>query len=192
MAKRILILHGHPDADPERFGFALASAYAEAALSAGHLVRRINLADIDTPFLTTQAQFDGPPAAPFVAIQQDILWAEHLVILFPLWMGAVPAKLKALLEQVFCGGFGLAPSPKGPVAQLKGRSARLIVTMGMPALVFRLVFGAHGLLALDKGMLRLAGLSPIRKSVIGDVEAERPNTRRRWLDRMRRYGKAAI
>ncbi|KQZ06441.1 NAD(P)H dehydrogenase [Caulobacter sp. Root1455] len=189
MTKRILVLLGHPDGRPERFGNALATAYAEAATAAGHMVRRINLADVDTPFVEGQWEFESPPPPHIVAVQEDILWAEHIVLLFPLWLGATPARLKALLEQVFRAGFGFTVGPKGWSSKLKGRSARLVVTMGMPAFVFRLVFGSHGLLALDTGVLRLAGLSPVRKSVIGGVEAIGPKARLRWLAKMRRLGK---
>lgn len=190
MAKRILVLLGHPDCRHERFGFALASAYAGAATAAGHDVRRLNLAEIDTPFLGGQWEFESPPPPPILAVQQDILWAEHIVLLFPLWLGATPAKLKALLEQVFRAGFGFEVGPTGWTPKLKGRSARLIVTMGMPAIAFRLMFGSHGLLALDKGVLRLAGLSPVRKSVVGGVESIGPRGRLGWLGTMRRLGAA--
>uniref|UniRef100_B0T1S4 NAD(P)H dehydrogenase (Quinone) n=1 Tax=Caulobacter sp. (strain K31) TaxID=366602 RepID=B0T1S4_CAUSK len=192
MTKRILVLLGHPDCRPERFGYALATAYAEAAAAAGHWVRRIDLAEIDTPFLAGQWEFESPPPPYILAVQQDILWAEHIVLLFPLWLGATPARLKALLEQVFRAGFGFEVGPKGWTAKLKGRSARLVVTMGMPAIVFRLMFGSHGLLALDKGVLRLAGLSPVRKSVIGGVETIGPKGRLRWLARMRRFGRLGV
>ena len=192
MTKHILVLLGHPDCRPERFGSALASAYIEAARAAGHEVRRIDLADLDTPFLGGQWEFESPPPPPIQAVQQDILWAQHIVVLFPLWLGATPAKLKALLEQVFRAGFGMAESPRGPVPQLKGRSARLVVTMGMPAIAFWLMFGAHGLLALEKGILGLAGMSPIRKSVIGGVEAIGGPGRLKWLARMRRLGTLGI
>jgi putative NADPH-quinone reductase len=190
MAKRILVLLGHPDGRPERFGYALATAYAEAALAAGHEVRRIDLADLDTPFLAGQWEFESPPPPSIRAVQQDITWAEHVVLVFPLWLGATPAKLKALLEQVFRAGFGFEVSATGWRSKLKGRSARLVVTMGAPTVAFHLLFGAHGLLALDKSVFRLAGFSPVRKSVVGGVEAIGPRGRLRWLARMRRLGKA--
>lgn len=192
MTKRILILLGHPDPRPERFDAALATAYAEAAHEAGHAVRRVDLGDLETPFLTSQAEFDSAPPAHIADLQKDILWAEHIVLVFPLWLGATPAKLKALLEQVFRAGFGLEQSPRGPVPKLKGRSARLVVTMGMPAIAFRLMFGSHGLLALDKGMLRLAGMSPVRKTVIGGIEAIGGHGRLKWLSRMRRFGRLGV
>lgn len=192
MSKRILILLGHPDPRPERFGAALATAYAEAAHEASHAVRRIDLGGIDTPFLTSQAEFESPPPTHIIDLQQDILWAEHIVLLFPLWLGATPAKLKALLEQLFRDGFGFEIGPRGAVTKLKGRSARLVVTMGMPAIAFRLMFGSHGLLALEKGVLGLAGVSPIRKSVIGGVETIGGRGRLKWLTRMRRLGKLGV
>lgn len=192
MTQRILVLLGHPDGRPERFCAALASAYADGATTAGHAVRRIDLADIETPFLAGQWEFDNPPPPHIQAVQQDILWADHIVLIFPLWLGAAPAKLKALLEQVFRGGFGLEPSARGPVAKLKGRSVRLIVTMGMPAIAFWLMFGAHGLLALDRGMLGLAGMSPVRKTVIGGIEMIGAKGRAGWLARLRRLGRRGL
>lgn len=192
MTKRILVLLGHPDCRPERFGAALASAYADAATAAGHEVRRLDLADIDTPFLAGQWEFESAAPPQIQAVQQDILWADHIVLMFPLWLGAAPAKLKALLEQVFRGGFGTEPSARGPVAKLKGRSARLIVTMGMPAIAFWLMFGAHGLLALDKGLLGLAGISPVRKTVIGGIELIGGRGRLNWLARIRRLGQRGL
>jgi putative NADPH-quinone reductase len=193
MTKRILVLLGHPDPSPERFGAALASAYVEAASKAGHTVRRVDLSGVDTPLLTNQTDFaTRPPLLEIKAIQDDILWAEHVVIVFPLWLGSIPAKLKALLEQVFCGGFGFEVTERSFHGLLRGRSARLVVTMGMPAIAFWLMFGGHGLLALDKSILAMAGMKPIRKTVIGGVEAIGDKGRLKWLARMRRYGEAGV
>lgn len=188
MAQRILLLNGHPDPYLERFCAALCDAYAEGARGAGHEVRRYDLGRLDTPLLTTAAAFADPPPPGLKTIQADMEWAEHLVIVFPLWLGAVPAKLKALLEQIYRGGFGFEVHARGWNAKLKGRSARLVVTMGMPGPIFRLAFGAHGLKALEKGVLWLSGYGPIRKTVVGGVEAIGARGRVRWLKRMRDWG----
>ena len=62
---------------------------------------------------------------------------------FPLWLGSLPALLKAFLEQVLRPGFAF-DTGKAFSGRLKGRSARVIVTMGMPAWVYRLWFHARG------------------------------------------------
>ena len=35
---------------------------------------------------------------------EAIVWAEHIVFVFPLWLGTMPAMLKAFLEQVMRPG----------------------------------------------------------------------------------------
>lgn len=190
---RILILVGHPDPAPERFCRALASAYADGAAQAGHDVRRVDIGALDAPLLISQADFErSPPPEAIRQVQEDILWADHLVIVFPLWLGGVPAKFKAVLEQVFGGGFGFEVGPRGWSSKLKGRTARMVVTMGMPGAIFRVVFGAHGLKAVTRGVLMLAGVTPARASIVGGVEAIGPAGRARWLARMRRYGEDAL
>src|SRR3546814_10287671 len=77
-------------------------------------------------------------------------WADHLVILYPLWLGDVPALLKGFLEQILRPGFAIDEGSTGMSAKLlTGRSARIIVTMGMPAPIYRLFFRAHSLKSLE-------------------------------------------
>jgi len=118
VGKRILIINGHPDPSSERFCAALALAYATGARAAGHEVRSLTLGTMDVPFLSSKAEFEsGLPSGLIRAAQEDIRWCEHLVIVFPLWLGAAPARLKAFLEQVLRQGFAFevfefdSPSP---------------------------------------------------------------------------------
>ena len=63
----------------------------------------------------------------------------------------------------------------------------MVVTMGMPALIYRWYFGAHGLKSLTQN-LSLVGISPRRSTLIGMIEAMDDGKRRRWLDRVRALG----
>jgi putative NADPH-quinone reductase len=71
---------------------------------------------------------------------------------------------------------------------LKGRSAHVIVTMGMPATAYRLAFGAHGVKGFESGILGMAGINPIRETLIGGVGEEGMGGREHWLRRMREHG----
>jgi putative NADPH-quinone reductase len=172
MGKRILVINGHPDTRPERFCSALTDAYVAAATKAGHDVRRIDVGALDIQFLIKFEDFQVPPTAPDIAkAQADIAWAEHLVFVHPLWLGAAPAMLKAFLERVACGGFAFDSGTAGnPKLGLKGKSARIVVTMGMPAIAYRLVFGGFGIRAFDRGILRISGVKPVRHTYFGAVE----------------------
>ena len=188
-ARKILIIDGHPDPSRERFVHALADAYARGA--SGHQVRRLKLSELDIPFLRSAAEWmTGEPPVAMVAAQTDIAWADHLVIFYPLWLGDVPALLKAFLEQTMRPGFALRYREHGlPEKLLKGRSARVVVTMGMPAFFYKLVYGAHSVKSLERNILRFVGFRPIGRTIIGAVEAD-ADRRREWLEEMARLGAA--
>lgn len=191
MGKRIAIIDGHPDPGSERLCHALATAYAEGAQAAGHEVRTIKIAELDIAFLRSGKDWsDGTPAADIRAAQETIGWAEHLLIVYPLWLGAMPALLKAFFEQTFRPGFAI---PKGErslsAGLLKGKSARIVVTMGMPALVYRLFFRAHSLKSLERNILKFVGIGPIRETLIGGVEGS-ADTRKAWLEKLHALGES--
>ena len=194
MTKHILILQGHPDPKGDHFGNALARAYADGAKKGGHETREIAVARLDFPLLRTQEDFSsGTPVASIREAQQNIRWADHILILFPLWLGTMPALLKGFFEQAFRPNFAMTEPEKGrwPKGALHGKSAHVVVTMGMPAPVFRWYFRAHGVKSLEQNILRFSGIKPIRETLIGMVEATGNSGREKWLERMRAFGRAA-
>jgi len=194
MGKRILIVQGHPDAGQRHFCHVLAEAFAQGARGAGHDVQTIDIATIKFPLLRSKADWDhGAVPAALVPAQQAIHWAEHLVFFFPLWLGGMPALLKGFLEQVARPGFALSAFAEGelPKKLLTGRSARLVVTMGMPALVYRWYFRAHSLKALERNILGFVGIAPIRETLIGSVEGLSDAQRNAWLDKLGALGRKA-
>jgi putative NADPH-quinone reductase len=191
MSRRIAIIQGHPDPAGGHLGHALAEAYAQAARQAGHEVRTIDVAHLDFPVLRTQAEWkSGPPPDTLLPANATIMWAEHIAIFFPLWLGTMPALFKAFLEQVLRPGWGVpAMDGKGSKRPLAGKSARLVVTMGMPALVYRWVFRAHGIRGLERGILGFVGVAPVRETLIGMVEGSRARIEQKWLPKMRVLGR---
>ena len=189
MSRRICIIQGHPTKGEVHFCHALAKAYVEGAIVAGHQVRTIAVAELDFPLLCSKWDWDHGEVPPAIAkAQEDIAWSEHLVILHPLWIGMMPAVLKGFLEQVYRPGFALGHGNEGQWTKLlKGRSARIIITMGMPALVYRWYFGAHSLKSLKQN-LALTGIKPCRHTLIGSVETTDDSKRHKWLDHVRALG----
>ncbi|GAB4180389.1 MAG: NAD(P)H-dependent oxidoreductase [Thalassobaculales bacterium] len=193
MSRRILLIDGHPDPDPRRFVHALAAAYAEGAAAAGHELRRIEVAGLDFPLLRTAADWESGAQAPGLAqAQAAIAWADHLVILYPLWLGGMPALLKGFLEQVLRPGFAVAEDRnRAAPGLLTGKSARLVVTMGMPALVYRWFYFAHSLRALKRNILKYCGVAPVADTLVGGVAKLGAAGRARWLARLGELGRQA-
>jgi putative NADPH-quinone reductase len=191
MPRRIAIIQGHPDAQARHFGHALADEYAKGGEDGSHEVQRLEVAKLDFPLLRTKEEFEqGRPPDSIKQAQEAIAWADHLVIFYPLWLGDMPALLKAFCEQVFRPGFAFEYQAEGrfPKKRLTGKSARIVVTMGMPAFVYRWWYRAHSLKSLEQNILRFSGISPVRSTVIGTVEGMTDKQRAGWLDDLRALG----
>ena len=192
MSRRILVIDGHPDPDPARLCHALAGAYRDAAASAGHEVKTIEIASAGIDCLRDRAGWErGQPDRKVSEAQAAIAWADHLVIVYPLWLGAPPALLKGFFEQVLRPGFAFKPERMSlSPGLLKGKTARIVVTMGMPAFLYRFFYRAHSLKSLDRNLLRLVGIAPVRYSIIGGVE-KGGGHRKHWLHCVRQLGRDA-
>ena len=106
MHQKITLIQGHPDPKGRHFGHALADSYVRGALAEGHEIKVIEIAQIDFPLLRSQAEWnDGTTPPSLREAQAAIAWADHLVVIFPLWLGTMPAVLKGFLEQVLRPGF---------------------------------------------------------------------------------------
>jgi putative NADPH-quinone reductase len=193
MTKRILVVDGHPDVRADHFVHSLVAAYREAALAAGHEVRAIEVASLDFPLLRSPDDFQkGRPPAVIAAAQRDIEWANHLAVFYPLWLGSMPALVKGFFEQALRPGFafGAARGRGLPAQKLKGRSARVVVTMGMPSFFYKWFYRAHSLKSFERNILHFCGIKPVRATVVGMVESKA--ARERALAAMRRFGAKAI
>lgn len=193
MNRRITLLQGHPDPRGGHLGHALADAYGQGARAAGHEVRRVEIAALDFPLLRTREAWMSQALPDSLREAQEAIgWANHVVLVFPLWLGTMPALVKAFLEQVLRPGFAVDTEPGKPWRRkLAGRSARVVVTMGMPASVYRWFYFAHGVRGLERNVLAFCGLGPIRQTLIGMVDGGGPARHERHLEEMRTLGRRA-
>lgn len=194
MGKRVLLIQGHPDVSRPHLCHALADAYAAGASAAGHDVRRVDVARLTFPLLKSQDEWEhGPLPEGLRDPQAAIGWAEHIVLFFPLWLGDMPALLKGFLEQVARPEFAFGGTRENPFAHkpLAGRSARVVVTMGMPALVYRWYFRAHSVKSLERNILGFVGIAPVKAMLIGTVGSLSAAAAAKWLAKLRKLGRGA-
>ena len=189
----ILVINGHPDPAPQRLCAGLVEAYAAGAEAGGHAVRRIAVGALAFDLLRSAAEFnDGAPPPVIDGVQRDIQWADHLVVIFPLWLGGLPALTKGFFEQVFRPQFTMRwRKNQLPQGLLEGRTVRLVVTMGMPTFAYRLIFGAGGVRSFERSVLGLAGLRRTGTTMFGGVGEVPPDKAAAWIDTTRDLGRRA-
>mgnify|MGYP003575384677 FL=1 len=185
MPPKIVIILGHPDR--KSFGGALANAYADSARQAGCVVNELHIASM---------QFDAapsgrPPAeleADLAASRTAIAEAKHIVLVYPTWMGAMPARMKGFFERVFADNFAFRFRPDSLVPEqlLKGRSADVLATMDTPPLLYRLVLGAPGHKMVRSSILGVSGIKPVKIFSFGPLRSSPDAKRAHWLERTAR------
>ena len=190
----ICIINAHPDPAPERFIHAICDAVEDGGRDGSHAVSRITIGLLDFPMLEKAEDFAAPPPEPILTEREKIKAADHVVIAFPLWLGAMPAKARGFFEQTARASFFLETgnsSREWPAKMMAGKSARIFVTMGMPSLFFRFGMDAGALKALERAMLGMSGFKPIHHTIIGGIGDASEERRERWLAEARESGRRA-
>lgn len=192
MPKRILVLDGHPG--PDSLCGALAAAYAEGAWQAGHDVQLLRLCEMSfDPDMGAGFGADKPLEPCLAEVQEKIVWCEHMVIVHPMWWGLMPAKLKGLIDRVLLPGFAFRykTGQALPEQLLAGRTAEVLVTADSPRWYLYLIERVPGYRAMKSQILGLCGFKGIRFRTFSPVQGSSEETRKGWIARVGRLGKAA-
>ena len=189
----VLIVLGHPRTDS--LCGALARAYSEGASEASVDVRELELAELEfEQHVTTEDPTDQQMEPDLVDAQRQIRWADHLVFVYPNWWGTMPALLKGFFDRVFTPEFAFSFYEGGEGAGheelLQGRTAELVVTMDMPAWVYRWIYREPGTNAIKRSTLGFAGIRTTRVTPLGPVKDSTPRGRDRWLEKARQLGRS--
>lgn len=192
MAKNILLILGHPSENS--FCNALLDAYRKGVESAGANTQTIyisklnfdvNLADGYKTGETMQLEDDLRMA------QQQIQWADHVVMAYPNWWGFMPALAKGFIDRVLLPGFAFKHQSGKvfPEKLLKGKSMRLLVTMDTPKWWFYLIYRASQYQILKSIVFGYVGFDPIRFSTFGFIRKSTEKLRNSWLKKVEQLGR---
>jgi len=187
--KRILMIIGTPKGDS--LCHALAEAYALGARTEGHVVRQIRLGEITfDPVLHEGYDQTQTLEADLLEAQRQIHWAEHLVFVYPVWWGGLPALLKGFLDRVLLPGFAFKYRSNSQLWDklLSGRTADLLVTQDTPSWYFRWVYGAPAHRQMKHTILGFCGIKTRRLAEFSPVRPSSETQRQNWLRRAELLG----
>ncbi|HVZ53276.1 MAG TPA: NAD(P)H-dependent oxidoreductase [Pseudolabrys sp.] len=198
MAK-IAIVVGHPARDS--YCEALGRAYQRGAESGGHQATVLVLGAMNfEPVLREGYRREQPLEPDLVAARDALRGSDHWVLVFPLWLGDMPAIMKGFFERILqpdllaIRAAAANTSGAGALAAFKifkGKSARVVMTMGMPGWFYRWYYGAHALKLIRRNILNLIGVKPVRSTIYGMIEAVSDETRASWLREVEALGHEA-
>src|SRR5690606_26025425 len=189
MKKKILVINGHPNS--ASFNFGIAAVYRDGAEESGAEVRSINIAELNfNPNLQFGYQKRMELEPDLLQAWEDILWADHLVWLHPVWWCVLPAIMTGFIDRLFLPGFAFKYRENSLFWDklLKGKSARIITTLDQPSWYYALIFGKPSVNQLKRSTLKFCGISPVKVTYFGIIRTSDTTKRDKWLQKIKYLG----
>jgi len=188
--RKILILQGHPNKDS--YCFALGQAYKKGALETGAEVEVVNIVELDfNPNLKYGYNNRTDLEPDLLAAWDKIKWANHVVLVHPLWWGGLPAVTKGFFDRLFLPGMAFQKRENSLFWDklLKGRSARIITTMDQPPWYYWLNYFAPSHRAVKNMTFRFTGFSPVKITLAGPIRLSKQAFRDKWIMKTQKLGR---
>lgn len=137
----ILIVTAHPSKDGHTH--AIANTYKEAKESKGHTVQLVDLYNEENmlSYLTFQNIRERPMEKVQGKFQEQVCWANEIVVVHPIWWGSAPAIMKNWSEQTFWPRVAYRYTGPGKVEKMFiGKTAKVFATSGGPSWYFYTYF----------------------------------------------------
>ena len=192
-----LIVFNHPYGGS--FCGAILAAVERGLKTGGHKCRVINLDQDDfDPVMRSKdlLAFVGAGRAGKDALdaiddqvreyKEHLEWAEHLVMIFPIWWMTTPAMTKGFIDKVIFPAIAYDMKDGRLVSRLSLRKVTVITTMNTPADVYRDVFGNPLEGSLIKGTFRQIGIKNIEWTSLNEVKQVSNEQRETWLEDIER------
>ena len=189
---KIMIVVGHPV--HRTFCAAIGHAYEKGALAAGHEAKLFLLSEMDfDPILRDGFRKEQPLEPDLRLAYQSLASCDHLVLIFPLWCGDMPALLKGFIERILQPDLIARENTETAMNWniFPNKTARIVMTMGMPVSIYRWWYGGYALKLLTRNILHFIGIKPVRHTLYGMIGTSKPAARERWLREIEALGKAA-
>lgn len=192
--KNILVINGHPNKGS--YCHALSVAYANGATKAGHqvVVMHVGELDFNPNFLGSYTNEQLTLEKDLVFAQEKIKWAEHIVIVHPVWWGSVPAILKGFFDKTLLPGFAFKYRSNSPMWDklLAGRTGSIIYTSDTPIWINRFFYRAPAVNMVRDRVMGFCGIKTVKVTGIGPLRKSTREFRENWLVKVEKLGSKGL
>lgn len=182
--KKILVFLGNSTKDS--FCAKIADTYEASARENGFEVERVNIGDMNFDPVLHRGYKEIQQLEPDLRMMQDkILWADHIVFVYPNWWCSMPAYMKGMFDRMWLPGFAFNfdKETKTLIKRLTGRSARVIIIAGTHSpLMTWWRFGDYTN-EIAHGILGFAGIKT-KVSAFGPADKVPPETIEKWISQV--------
>ncbi|WP_427978653.1 NAD(P)H-dependent oxidoreductase [Agarivorans sp.] len=182
--KKVLVINANPKTNS--LTKSLSQQYVETAQKT-HEVVLVHIGELDFD-LNLQQGYESiqPLEADLIQLQQHIKWAEHIVIMSPVWWGSVPAKFKGAIDRVMLPGFAFKYSAGKSIPEklLAGKTSEIIVNMDTPIFWYKIFQGNVIYKHLKYTILDFTGIKNKKTSYFGPVISAKQKDIEKWHNKV--------
>ncbi|BBH22967.1 NAD(P)H dehydrogenase (quinone) [Paenibacillus baekrokdamisoli] len=173
---KTLVIYTHPN--HQSLSYAFMQKVIEGS-SENPLIEEVKVLDLYeegfNPILVfnkTKRRRDMHTDPELAKYREQIMWADTIVFVYPIWWGRPPAMLMGYIDQMFSSNF--AYKDKGgllPEGLLKGKSVVCISTMKGPTFyLLYWLYNAHKVL-MRKALFNYVGIKKVKFFEFGNMES---------------------
>jgi NAD(P)H dehydrogenase (quinone) len=187
--KKILIINGHPD--KESYNYALSDAYKRGAEKSGAHVEEIRIRSLQfNPNLQFGYRKRTELEPDLIDAQEKLKWADHIVWVYPVWWGSVPAIMKGFLDRVLLPGYAFKKR-EGSLwwdKYFNGKTSRIICTLDQPPWYYKLFYRGPSHHAMKKLTMNFIGVKSVKITSIGPIRLSKDKFREKWIKKIEQLG----
>ncbi|MCY9221044.1 NAD(P)H-dependent oxidoreductase [Bacillus licheniformis] len=182
------VIYAHPN--PNSFNGAILNQVIKALEDGKHFYDVIDLyRDRFDPVLLFDEKKrrsdmkHDPETAEYRRIVKN---ADHLIFIYPLWWGGMPAIMKGFIDRVFAAGEAYTYQGKLPKGLLKARTASVYYTADAPSWYLRFWRRDADWVTVKDVMLKFCGVRRVKRLLFAGVKDSSEEKRTQWLERVYR------
>lgn len=164
------------------------NAYIETAKNNGHNIKIVNLYDLDIAYLNFSGEKLDTTLTPELKQAQDnILWADQLVFVYPVWCLGIPAIMKAFIERVFQEDVVCKYSEMGPSPLLKDKTAVIMQSYSMPSFFMKYYYGDIPMKWWNIVLTKWCGPKIIKRFDFDMLENVSEKKKQKWIKDIKKF-----
>lgn len=182
-----LIINGHPRTSS--FSHKAMQAYTDGLKKTKKPFKIIDLQALQFDPNLSAGYKGNILEADLVMAQEAILWADHIVWIYPTWWWSVPALLKGFIDRVLVPDFAFKYEKGNPFAKklLKGKTSTLIVTMDGPSWYYKIWMRNTGNFTMKTGVLGFCGIKTLKTIVVDNYGTLSDKQKEKWLLKIEKW-----
>lgn len=184
--KKIFVITYQPKEKSDKAEYV--ETYIQEAKKFGNEVKVLNIHDLNIEYLKFNNELpDLTLTDELKQAQENILWANQIVLIYSVWCIGLPAKLKAFIERVFQKDILVKYGKFGPEPVLKDKTMVVIQSYSMPYFFMKYFYGDIPFKMLKVIFSSWCGFKIEKRFDFDIIDNVSEKQRQKWLNEIKKF-----